>query len=77
MLGDTTFWYKVCINDFAAISEEIKLNMTDKVHTLELHEAYLIDSVTQECNKYQSINFLVDESGSIGLPGFQLALYFL
>lgn len=42
-----------------------------------LRSAYLIDSVTQRCNKLQSVNFLVDESGSIGAPGFQLALSFL
>lgn len=42
-----------------------------------LRTAYLIDSVTQRCNKYQSVNFLVDESGSIGAAGFQLALDFL
>lgn len=39
--------------------------------------AYLIDSVSKRCNKYQSVNFLIDESGSIGAPGFQLALDFL
>lgn len=44
---------------------------------IDLHAAYLIDSVTQKCNKLQSVNFLVDESGSIGAPGFQLALDFL
>lgn len=42
-----------------------------------LHAAYLIDSVTQQCTKVQSVNFLVDQSGSIGLPNFQLALQFL
>jgi endonuclease IV len=42
-----------------------------------LHASYLIDAVTQKCNKQQSINFLVDQSGSIGAPGFQLALDFL
>lgn len=42
-----------------------------------LRSAYLIDSVTQRCNKYQSVNFLVDESGSIKASNFQLALDFL
>lgn len=37
----------------------------------------MIDAVTQKCNKLQSVNFLVDESGSIGAAGFQLALDFL
>lgn len=42
-----------------------------------LRSAYLIDSVTQRCNKSQSVSFLVDQSGSIGATGFQLALDFL
>lgn len=42
-----------------------------------LRSAYLIDSVTQRCNKHQSVNFLVDQSGSIGAPSFKLALDFL
>lgn len=42
-----------------------------------MHAAYLIDSVTHVCNKDQSINFLVDESGSIGPVGFKTALEFL
>lgn len=33
--------------------------------------------MTQKCNKLQSVNFLVDESGSIGATGFKLALDFL
>lgn len=37
----------------------------------------MIDSVTQKCNKEQSVNFLVDESGSIGSGPFQLAKDFL
>lgn len=48
---------------------------TDKLHYLR--SAYLIDSVTQRCNKYQSVTFLVDESGSIGSANFQLARDFL
>jgi len=42
-----------------------------------LRSAYLIDSVTQRCNKHQSVNFLVDQSGSIGASSFKLALDFL
>ena len=42
-----------------------------------MRSAYLIDSVTIRCNKYQSVNFLVDESGSIGASNFQYALKFL
>lgn len=43
----------------------------------ELDSSYLIDSVTSTCNKYQSINFLIDESGSIGLGPFQNVISFL
>jgi len=42
-----------------------------------LRSSYLIDAVTQKCNKYQSINFLIDESGSIGSANFALTLNFL
>jgi len=42
-----------------------------------LRSAYLIDSVTGVCEKYQSVNFLVDESGSIGVVNFNLVLGFL
>ena len=37
----------------------------------------MIDSVTQTCNKIQSVNFLVDESGSIGALNFEMARQFL
>lgn len=33
--------------------------------------------MTQKCNKTQSINFLVDESGSIGAASFVMAIEFL
>ena len=33
--------------------------------------------MTQKCNKYQSINFLIDQSGSIGSANFNLTLNFL
>ena len=42
-----------------------------------LHSAYLIDSVTTRCNKHQSVNFLVDQSGSVGAVAFQSNLDFL
>lgn len=42
-----------------------------------LRSAYLIDSVTKRCNKIQAVNFLVDQSGSIGAANFALALDFL
>ena len=77
LIGDTFFWANVCTNNFEAISEELKGNYSQEDDLLDLHEAYLIDSVTQECNKTQSINFLVDESGSIGSDGFEMALHFL
>ena len=44
---------------------------------INLHNSYLIDSVTLQCNKYQSINFLVDHSASINADAFDLALDFL
>ena len=37
----------------------------------------MIDAVTQKCSKFQSINFLIDESGSIGLGNFNLTINFL
>ena len=52
-----------------------KFRETDKLYYLR--SSYLIDSVSKRCNKYQSVNFLVDESGSIGATGFRLALDFL
>lgn len=52
-----------------------KFRETDKLYYLR--SSYLIDSVSKRCNKYQSVNFLVDESGSIGASAFRLALDFL
>jgi len=37
----------------------------------------LIDSITQSCDKYQSVNFLVDESAAIGSSNFNYAKTFL
>ena len=48
---------------------------TDELYYLR--SAYLIDSVTRRCNKIQAVNFLVDQSGSIGDANFVLALDFL
>lgn len=33
--------------------------------------------MSKKCDRYQSISFLIDESGSITAPNFQLALDFL
>lgn len=58
------------------MTSELYTNHTNTNYTCPecLHSAYLIDSVTIPCNKEQSINFLVDESGSIGASNFQYAL---
>ena len=74
LLGDSEFWAQVCLNNFEAVSDELKLEYEGSDDQVDLHAAYLIDSVTQQCDKYQSVNFLVDESGSITAPGFALCL---
>jgi hypothetical protein len=52
-----------------------KFRETDKLYYQR--SAYLIDSVSKRCNKYQSVNFLVDESGSVQAGPFRMALDFL
>lgn len=71
------FWDDFKFNNFTEMSDYLKDQFRKTNQLYFLRSAYLIDSVTQRCNKRQSVNFLVDESGSIGAPGFQLALDFL
>lgn len=73
----STFWTYFLFNNFLMMSNELKANHSTYNCPECLHSAYLIDSVTTRCNKYQSINFLVDESGSIGSGPFQYAKDFL
>lgn len=72
-----SFWKNFLFNNWAAMSSELKGNNVQNSCPECLHSSYLIDSVTTRCNKYQSINFLVDESGSIGSSAFQHAKSFL
>lgn len=55
-----TFWKNFLFNNWAAMSSELKASDANNSCPECLHSAYLIDSVTTRCNKYQSINFLVD-----------------
>lgn len=73
----STFWSNFLFNNWATMSSELKSNNSQSTCPECLHSAYLIDSVTTRCNKYQSISFLVDESGSIGASAFQYAKSFL
>ena len=59
------------------MSSELKTNYETGNCVECLRSAYLIDSVTIRCNKYQSVNFLVDQSGSVGASNFQHALTFI
>lgn len=52
-----------------------KYRSTNQVYYLR--SSYLIDSVTRRCNKYQSVNFLIDESGSIQSGNFALIKNFI
>lgn len=72
-----SFWSNFQFNNWAQMSSELKDQYTSQACLECLRSAYLIDSVTIRCNKYQSVNFLVDESGSIGAINFQFALDFL
>lgn len=72
-----TFWNNFLFNNWVAMSSELKSNNSQSTCPECLHSAYLIDSVTTRCNKYQSISFLVDESGSIGSSAFVYAKSFL
>lgn len=73
----SNFWSNFQYNSWAAMSSELKTHYTDNNCLECLRSAYLIDSVTIRCNKYQSVNFLVDQSGSIGAANFQYALKFV
>jgi hypothetical protein len=73
----SSFWTAYLLNNFTPMSTELKTSYTQLNCRECLHSAYLIDSVTSTCNKYQSINFLVDESSSIGSSSFSSALSFL
>lgn len=72
-----SFWTNFQYNNWALMSSELKDTYQNSKCLECLRSAYLIDSVTVRCNKYQSINFLVDQSGSIGASNFQYALKFL
>lgn len=69
-IGSGELWNCVLRNDFIAVSTHIKTSYESTGSLEELHASYLIDSVTIECDKRQSINFLVDQSGSIGQTNF-------
>ena len=71
------FWDDFKANNFTEMASYLKdkFRETDKLYYQR--SAYLIDSVSKRCNKYQSVNFLVDESGSIGPGPFRMALDFL
>lgn len=56
----STFRNNLLRNNFSAMSAELKGNYNLTNGTAWLRSAYLIDSVTSVCNKYQSISFLVD-----------------
>ena len=72
-----SFWDDFRWNNFTEMTTFLKdkFRETDKLYYQR--SAYLIESVSKRCNKYQSVNFLVDESGSIGAGPFRLALDFL
>jgi hypothetical protein len=72
-----TFWNSFLFNNWVSMSSELKTNNSQNGCPECLHSAYLIDSVTTRCNKYQSVSFLVDESGSVGSTAFQYAKSFL
>jgi hypothetical protein len=55
-----SFWNSFLFNNWVAMSSELKSNDSQSACPECLHSAYLIDSVTTRCNKYQSISFLVD-----------------
>ncbi len=73
----SSFWNNFLFNNWADMSSELKAEHSSTGCPECLHSAYLIDSVTTTCNKYQSINFLIDESGSVGNTAFKNALSFL
>ncbi len=71
------FWAAFTTNTFSDMSDYLK-NQFDLTNQLYyLRSSYLIDSVTKKCNKVQSVNFLVDESGSIQAANFVFAKQFL
>ena len=72
-----SFWNNLLFNNWPSMSSELKTSNVNNSCPECLHSSYLIDSVTTRCNKYQSISFLVDESGSIGASAFQYAKSFL
>lgn len=47
MIRNSTFWTNLCKNDFVQLSTELKENYRTNNHQIDLHAAYLIDSVTQ------------------------------
>lgn len=51
MIRNSTFWTNLCKNDFAELSTELKDYYQANNNQIDLHAAYLIDSVTQECDK--------------------------
>ena len=54
------FWDDFRWNNFTEMANYLKdkFRETDKLYYLR--SSYLIDSVSKRCNKYQSVNFLVD-----------------
>ena len=66
-----TFWNAFLINDWPTMSNNLKSVHSSSACLECLRSAYLIDSVTTRCNKHQSVNFLVDQSGSVGSTAFQ------
>ena len=73
----SAFWTAFLSNDWTTMSNTLKTTHSTSTCLECLHSAYLIDSVTTRCNKHQSVNFLVDQSGSVGAVAFQSNLDFL
>ena len=73
----TPFWGYFLSNNWAGMSSDLKANYSSNRQQEYLHCAYLIDSVTTPANKYQSINFLADESSTIGSSNFNRITAFL
>jgi hypothetical protein len=56
----SNFWTNFQFNNWVFMSKELKNNYVNDKCIECLRSAYLIDSVTTRCNKYQSVNFLID-----------------
>ena len=66
----TQFWSHLLDNNWSAMISDLQLNYSSTSRVEYLHSSYLVEAATTVYNKSQSVNFLVDQSATVGASNF-------